>query len=394
MAKKIKTPVLISYRIQGRYGWINVRAKDDEDAIRQAYRSTDIPTDLEVWDGSKYVPVAAKDERTEYFRKTLLEAIEARGSEGIDDFVALRVLEDFGMSSSESDALVIQELRKGTIKGLGGRLYPARLANPAPPAPRIGPIVKEYSGPLASTRIRQTSGGFVTEERSDKAVPYNPAWVQRGRFHDVGEAYEDAEYGAGVTESRPEYVSRMANPTKRPPKVESSFTSPGGREFTVGKGVHHGERFPGDTFWSDHYQISYNDKPAGKLYRSLHYGKTAEGSPRWHATVRELYWENSSSLPANFRGGFDVAAFDTSEAALKAWGRSADEILDAAEGSHRLPNPALAISQTAPAIAPEDIGPISIEKTKGNRGTEITINVHSDVESHNAAIKRRIGNPL
>lgn len=49
---------LISYRARSRFGWIMIGARDDADAWREARRSTDCPTDLQVWDGTRYVPVA------------------------------------------------------------------------------------------------------------------------------------------------------------------------------------------------------------------------------------------------------------------------------------------------------------------------------------------------
>lgn len=51
---------LISYRACGRYGWIMIGAWDDAGAMREALRSTDAPTDLQVWDGSAYVPCDTK----------------------------------------------------------------------------------------------------------------------------------------------------------------------------------------------------------------------------------------------------------------------------------------------------------------------------------------------
>ena len=51
---------LISYRAKGRYGYIMIGAKDNADALSEAKRSTDNPTDLEVWDGEKYIPVTDK----------------------------------------------------------------------------------------------------------------------------------------------------------------------------------------------------------------------------------------------------------------------------------------------------------------------------------------------
>jgi hypothetical protein len=49
---------LVSYRYQGRFGWIMVGAKDDADALRQAQRSTRDPVVIErlqVWEVDKYV---------------------------------------------------------------------------------------------------------------------------------------------------------------------------------------------------------------------------------------------------------------------------------------------------------------------------------------------------
>jgi hypothetical protein len=53
---------LTSYRLKGPYGWIMIGAKDREEAMSEAARSTSHPLrkDLEVWKGSKsdgrYVP--------------------------------------------------------------------------------------------------------------------------------------------------------------------------------------------------------------------------------------------------------------------------------------------------------------------------------------------------
>lgn len=51
---------LTSYRCRGRYGWIMIGATDAADAMREARRSTanPRPEDLEVWDGTRYVPAA------------------------------------------------------------------------------------------------------------------------------------------------------------------------------------------------------------------------------------------------------------------------------------------------------------------------------------------------
>lgn len=46
---------LTSYRYRGRYGFVMIGARDDDDAIREAGRSIDGPPDptrLELWDAS------------------------------------------------------------------------------------------------------------------------------------------------------------------------------------------------------------------------------------------------------------------------------------------------------------------------------------------------------
>lgn len=51
---------LSSFRAKGRYGWIMTGAKDMEDALIEANRSSAkkmTMADIEVWDGNKYVPV-------------------------------------------------------------------------------------------------------------------------------------------------------------------------------------------------------------------------------------------------------------------------------------------------------------------------------------------------
>jgi hypothetical protein len=55
--KPCAAPGFTSYRAKGRYGWIMIGARDDAHAMREARRSTPEPTDLQVWDGARYVPV-------------------------------------------------------------------------------------------------------------------------------------------------------------------------------------------------------------------------------------------------------------------------------------------------------------------------------------------------
>ncbi|MBA9846810.1 hypothetical protein ACUXIL_003358 [Ralstonia pickettii] len=51
-----------SYRCRSRYGWIMIGAYDDRDALSEARRSRAdaLSQDLEVWDGSQYRPVLAR----------------------------------------------------------------------------------------------------------------------------------------------------------------------------------------------------------------------------------------------------------------------------------------------------------------------------------------------
>ena len=53
---------LISYRYKGQYGWIMIGAKDHSDALNEASRSVSrgpVTFDnLQVWNGTSYVPVS------------------------------------------------------------------------------------------------------------------------------------------------------------------------------------------------------------------------------------------------------------------------------------------------------------------------------------------------
>ncbi len=110
----------------------------------------------------------------------------------------------------------------------------------------------------------------------------------------------------------------------RPPVP--SFTSAKRRRFTVGRGEHTAERFPGDTLWNDTWPILLGGKQVGSLSRNLNYGTGATGEPRWQGSLSALRWASAMDAPVGI--GYDVAAFDTAKECLAAWGRSADELLD------------------------------------------------------------------
>ncbi|WP_410217259.1 hypothetical protein [Paracoccus sp. (in: a-proteobacteria)] len=57
--KPLDAPGLNSFRIQSKYGWIKVVAKDAGEAIWKARKLTAAPTDLQVWTGIEYVPATA-----------------------------------------------------------------------------------------------------------------------------------------------------------------------------------------------------------------------------------------------------------------------------------------------------------------------------------------------
>lgn len=58
---------LISYRAACPYGWIMIGAHDDADALIQARRSSPQvePRDLQVWNGSMYVPCLSSDDASD-----------------------------------------------------------------------------------------------------------------------------------------------------------------------------------------------------------------------------------------------------------------------------------------------------------------------------------------
>lgn len=58
--KPLAAAALLSYRYRGRYGWIMIGAKDNDDALLQAQQSTDeaVTSDrLQFWNGTEYEQV-------------------------------------------------------------------------------------------------------------------------------------------------------------------------------------------------------------------------------------------------------------------------------------------------------------------------------------------------
>jgi hypothetical protein len=56
--RPLADPSLTSYRCKNRFGWTMIGAKNNEDAMREALRSCEVSRreDLQVWNGSCYVP--------------------------------------------------------------------------------------------------------------------------------------------------------------------------------------------------------------------------------------------------------------------------------------------------------------------------------------------------
>lgn len=58
--KPLAAAGLLSYRYRGRYGWVMIGAKDNDDALLQAQQSTDeaVTSDrLQLWNGAEYEQV-------------------------------------------------------------------------------------------------------------------------------------------------------------------------------------------------------------------------------------------------------------------------------------------------------------------------------------------------
>lgn len=133
-----------------------------------------------------------------------------------------------------------------------------------------------------------------------------------------------AQGRGGVEGRRSCYPRRMAIRRVAPPR--RTFTSPGRRRFEIGPGEREEGRWGPETTWP----ILYRGKPAGKLFQDSKYALTDDGQQRFHASTRQLFWTHATDAPTGV--GFDVAAFDTLDGVLVAWGRSADQILDWAAG--------------------------------------------------------------
>lgn len=109
-----------------------------------------------------------------------------------------------------------------------------------------------------------------------------------------------------------------------------SFRSFAGRRFVLVDAKVQ-TRSPDDECWSHDFAVyllvpDQAPKHVGTISRSWSYGITDAGAPRWTGSLSWLRWQTTFDMP---RGqGYDVAAFDDPESCVRAWARSADEILD------------------------------------------------------------------
>lgn len=64
--KPLAVKGLVSYRYRGRYGWIMISARDTQEALREAARSSSHPvhqSNLEVWtEGVGYIPTLPEEQ--------------------------------------------------------------------------------------------------------------------------------------------------------------------------------------------------------------------------------------------------------------------------------------------------------------------------------------------
>jgi metal-responsive CopG/Arc/MetJ family transcriptional regulator len=88
--KPVASKGFISYRYKGPYGYIMIGATDDDDALKEARRSSSKPVtieNLEIWDGKKYVPVFKNNPR----KKTVSQKISQLVHEGYPQRQAVAV---------------------------------------------------------------------------------------------------------------------------------------------------------------------------------------------------------------------------------------------------------------------------------------------------------------
>lgn len=60
--KPLASAPFVSYRCKSRYGFVMIGAKSHADAWKEAARSTSQPSDLEMWDGTSYVPAVPSND--------------------------------------------------------------------------------------------------------------------------------------------------------------------------------------------------------------------------------------------------------------------------------------------------------------------------------------------
>jgi len=88
--KPVASKGFISYRYKGPYGYIMIGATDDDDALKEARRSSSKPVtieNLEIWNGKKYVPVFKNNPR----KKTVSQKISQLRHEGYPQKQAVAV---------------------------------------------------------------------------------------------------------------------------------------------------------------------------------------------------------------------------------------------------------------------------------------------------------------
>lgn len=171
--KPMAAPGLVSYRYNGRYGWVMIGAKDDADALREAARSITGPANpalLQRWNGSAYAdlpsrPQSAAEIAADYGGSRLqrgLAAEENRASTAIarrlfvrpahgdpsnvvpvasvedaqDRWIEFRDRSAEGVSVIGNGVVVVDELGQEVARiSYNGRIWPAGEPGPGESAP-------------------------------------------------------------------------------------------------------------------------------------------------------------------------------------------------------------------------------------------------------------------
>lgn len=111
----------------------------------------------------------------------------------------------------------------------------------------------------------------------------------------------------------------------------NTFTTPGGRTFTVGAPEEDHPPHVHPSFYSIVWRITNADgREVGAIYQTSNYGRTPSGGRFFQGSLSKLIWMQPEMPPTGV--GFDVGPEATMERVLERWGRNADQVLDWTDG--------------------------------------------------------------